>query len=505
MLRKQISAAASLLLFLKGMVYKMTIEEMLAHSDYKNVLKYFTEISSVPRGSGHNEKISEYIVNFAKEHNLRYVQDEALNVIIYKDAAKGYELHTPVILQGHMDMVCVTEEGFSHDFENEGLELLVEDDYITANKTTLGADDGIAIAYAMAILADDRLLHPALEVVITTDEETGMDGAKALDTSLLKGRMMINLDSEDEDCILCSCAGGMRCGINIPLARVTAEGEVMDITISGLKGGHSGAEINKNRANATLLAARLLMELSESIDYLCISLKGGEKDNAIPAYAKLSILIKDEAGAKAAIEALTQKYKKELSTSEPDLDIRYEVRNEETVSAIHPNSFSKMLFVLIQAPDGVQEMSADIEGLVESSLNLGVFETCDDVAEFNYALRSSVSSYKYFMRDKLAFLAEFAGGECESGSEYPAWEYKKDSALREEFGEVYRMFYGKKARFEAIHAGLECGIICEKVPDMDIVSIGPLMHDIHSPAERLSITSALRLYRFLETLLSAMR
>lgn len=483
------------------------VEEVVKKLDYKNVLKYFTEISSVPRGSGFNEKISNFLVAFAKEKGLRYVQDEALNVILYKDATPGYENHTPVIIQGHMDMVCLQENGNTHNFETEGLDLMTDGEWLFADRTTLGGDDGVAVAYAMALLADDSIAHPAIEAVITTDEETGMDGAKALDCSLLKGRYMINVDSEEEGNVLVSCAGGMRFYAEIPLTPMDAEGERVKITVSGLQGGHSGAEIHKSRTNATVLLGRTLLSLQEECSFLLVTMQGGDKDNAIPSYAEAEVVFK-EGEAKKACELLAkmnETYYKELSAAEPNVKLSCEELGKGNVTAIHPTCTTKILFAINMAPNGVQAMSSDMEGLVESSLNLGIFDATEDNAMFHYSLRSSKSSYKYYMRDKLKLMFDFLGADSEGNAEYPAWEYKKDSKLREVFAKVFTEMYGKAPEMTAIHAGLECGLISEKIPDIDIVSIGPDMHDIHTPKERLNLVSTIRVYKFLEKLLEAMK
>lgn len=481
--------------------------EQLKAMDYKNVLGYFAEISAVPRGSGFNQLISDYLVEFAKKHELKYVQDEALNVIIYKPATKGYENHTPVILQGHMDMVCVQESDSQHDFKTQGLELAIDGEWLHANKTTLGADDGIAIAYSLALLADNTISHPALEVLITTDEETGMDGAKELDGSLLKGRYMINIDSEEEGTVLVSCAGGMRVNAEIELTPKEAEGTVVKIEVTGLKGGHSGAEIHKNRCNATLLLARTLNKLKEDYSYLLISMQGGEKDNAIPRHAVCEILVNDDDVAEVLkkLKELEEVYQKELNASEPGVKLPTENLGHQQVTAIHPTQTTKILFALMQTPNGVQTMSADMPGLVESSLNLGIFDATEDFAVFHYSLRSSVSSYKYYLRDRLRMLFEFLQADIEEGSEYPAWEYKKESKFRETFIEVFKRQYGYEPEVTAIHAGLECGLISEKVPGIDIVSIGPKMEDIHTPQERLNLVSAIRVFKFLEKLLEVLK
>lgn len=484
-----------------------SVNEMLESMDYKNVLKYFTEISAVPRGSYNNQGISDYIVNFAKEHGLRYVQDEALNVIIYKDATKGYENHEPVIIQGHMDMVCVKAEDVSHDFTKEGIELLVDGDYLHANKTTLGGDDGIAVAFGLALLADNTISHPALEVLITTDEETGMDGAKALDPSLLKGKYMINVDSEDEGTVLVGCAGGLRLYGELPLKRIEESGVEATITIGGLKGGHSGAEIHHYRTNATLLLARVLMKLKEEFQFSLVSMYGGTKDNAIPSYAEAKLVLSLEQKNELidCIGKLEEMYKKELEGEEPNLYIKGSLGNETKAMVLHPTSFEKMLFLLIQAPNGVQVMSSNVEGLVESSLNLGIFEVQEENAVFHFSIRSSVSSYKDYLKDKLIYLFDFLGAHSDANSEYPAWEYQKESPFRDMVSKVFEKEYGYEPKLLAIHAGLECGIISEKIPGIEIVSIGPDMKDIHTPKERLSISSSIRVYKFVEKLLEEMK
>lgn len=479
---------------------------MFEKVDYKNVLHYFYNISQIPRGSGFNEKISDYLVDFAREHKLSYVQDALKNVIIKKPASPGYEGHTGVVIQGHMDMVCVAEEGVSHNFKEEPLSLFVDGDMIGAKGTTLGGDDGIALAYGMALLADDTILHPALEVVITTDEETGMYGAKGLDASQISGRFMINVDSEDEGVVLVSCAGGLRATGRLPLERTSKEGSKITVKLFGLTGGHSGAEIHKYRTNAIYLMARLLFELKREEEFAILTMEGGEKDNAIPAWAQAELVVPKEQEKEFCdcIQEIFGKYKKELGNSEPDMELTLSNSFEDSYSVLTQESARDFVFLLLQAPDGVQKMSHEIEGLVESSLNLGILRMKEDEAVFHFSVRSSVGTYKYFLRDKLEELFAFVGAYYTSDSDYPAWEYRRDSVLREKFSEVFRQFYNREPKVQAIHAGLECGLICEKIPDMDIVSIGPDMRDIHTPKERLSISSSLRVYQFLEQLLSAL-
>lgn len=475
--------------------------------DYKGIFKYFGEISKIPRGSGNEKEISEYLVSFAKEHQLEYTQDMANNVIMIKKATPGYENEPAIILQGHMDMVCEKRKDYTHDFLKDGIKLIVEGDNLHADGTTLGADNGIAVAYILAMFSDETLEHPRLEAIITTDEEVGMHGAKALELSHLQGRYMINLDSEEEGYLLCSCAGGLTGTSTLPVKRVSGSGKKVKISIGGLKGGHSGVDIGKNRSNATKLLGRLLFDLREISRFGLIHMQGGFKDNVIPREANAELLItggdsgglpEEYASISKNVSDIMTKYQKELSGSEPDLNFQVEDMGDDTYEALHPVSFEKMLFLLLGMPNGVQVMSSDIEGLVESSLNMGIFRTDADKVELYTSVRSSKSSYKYFLSDKLNYMTSFLGGDYVVRWEYPAWEFRKDSLLREHFQKLSRELYGKEMKVEAIHAGLECGLISEKLPDLDIVSIGPDIAAVHTIEERISISSAVRVYQFLE-------
>lgn len=482
----------------------------LEQRDYKGIFKYFSEISKIPRGSGNEKAISDYLVSFAKEHHLEYTQDEANNVIMIKEASAGYENEPAIILQGHMDMVCEKKKDHTHDFLKDGIELIVEGDYLHANGTTLGADNGIAVAYIMAILSDETLQHPRIEAIITTDEEVGMHGAKALDLSHLKGKYMINLDSEEEGYLLCSCAGGLTGTSTLPITRVSEFGKKIKVSIGGLKGGHSGVDIGKNRQNATKLLGRLLFDLREKNSFGLIHMQGGFKDNVIPreAYAELLITAEDSSRLAEEFEYISKSitdimtdYQKELAGSEPDFNYSIEDMGDDTYEPLHPISFEKMLFMLINIPNGVQVMSSNIEGLVESSLNMGIFRTEQDKVEFFNSIRSSVSSYKYYLSNRLNYLISFLGGDYVVRWEYPAWEYKKDSALREHLQKLHKEMFGKEMKVEAIHAGLECGLINEKLPGVDIVSIGPDITAVHTIEEKVSISSTIRVYQFLERIL----
>lgn len=471
---------------------------LLEKIDNTKVFDYFEEISRIPRGSGNNKGISDYLVEFAKKHGLEYKQDDYENVIIWKEASKGLEDKPGVILQGHMDMVCEKDIDIRHDFTKEPLNLQREGDFIFAKGTTLGGDDGIALAYCLAILEDDTLVHPALEMVFTTDEETGMYGAIGLDTSVLKGKYMINIDSEEEGTLLTSCAGGMSVNGIFPGEKKEKTGDILKLTILGLKGGHSGTEIEKHRENATLLAARILngLEISQ-ISFSFISIEGGQKDNAIPRETTVEIMVEDKNLVSEKVEEISNLLNREIQIQEPGFTVEMNWKEKERTMVYTEEFTKKMLFFFNHVPNGVQKMSSAIEGLVESSLNLGICHTNDEGVFVSFSLRSSIRTYKEYMCEQLKEFIELLGGTFYKKSEYPAWEYRADSKLREVMIKIFTEQYGKEPKIEAIHAGLECGILSGKKADLDIVSIGPDILDIHTPQERLSISSTQRVYQYL--------
>lgn len=483
------------------------MDKNLEMLDDKGIFKYFCKISEIPRGSGNELEISNYLVAFAKEHGLEYTQDVANNVIMIKNASPGYENEPAIILQGHMDMVCEKKKESTIDFLKDRIKPVVEGDFLHADGTTLGADNGIAVAYILALFSDEAFEHPRLEAIFTTDEEVGMHGAKALELSALQGKYMINLDSEEEGYLLCSCAGGLRGTSTIPLKRVSEYGKNVKVSIGGLKGGHSGVDIVKNRTNASKLMGRLLFDLRDVNPFGLIDMVSGYKDNVIPreADAKLFITASDDnelargyLQIKRNIESFMMKYQQELFGSEPDLNFKVEDMGNDSYEVLHPVSFEKVLFMLVNMPYGVQVMSSNIEGLVESSLNLGIFHLEEDKAVFANAVRSSLSTYKKYLSDQLDYMANFLGGGYRVTAEYPAWEFKRTSPLREHFKKLYHQLYQKDMKVEAIHAGLECGMIHEKIPGIDIVSIGPDIFGVHTIEEKISIPSAIRVYEFLE-------
>ena len=463
------------------------------------VFKYFEEIASIPHGSRNTKQISDYLVNFAKERNLEYYQDSLNNVIIIKEASKGYESAEPIIIQGHMDMVCEKENGCTIDFEKDGLDLYIDGDFVKAKDTTLGGDDGIAVAYALAILDSPEIEHPRLEVVITVDEEIGMLGAVDIDLSMLKGHQMLNIDSDVEGSFLTSCAGGMSLNVTIPVVRQSKEGTLITLKVGGLVGGHSGGEIDKEHGNADILMGRVLDVLFTNTPFGIVNLEGGLKDNAIPRECTCQILAPSENIDLIAsiISELNITLKNEFSVADPDVNISLEVIGDASEEILDFASINKVIFYLRTVPNGVMNMSQVIPGLVETSLNLGIMKLNDDHLYMVTSIRSSVSSRKEDIKNRIITLVELLGGDAEIEGDYPAWEYKNDSPLRDKVKETYTKLFDKEPVFEAIHAGLECGILSGKIKDLDCVSFGPDNYDIHTPKERLSISSTQRIWEFL--------
>lgn len=473
----------------------------------EKVFGFFEELCGVPHGSGNTKQISDYLVNFAKERGLKYYQDASDNVVIYKNASEGYEDAPVTILQGHCDMVAEKTPESDHDFEKDGLKLMVEGDYLTADGTTLGGDDGIAVAYMMAVLDDDSLKHPALECVITTDEEIGLLGAKALDTSVLNGKYLINMDSEEEGYLWISCAGGLSGISRIPVEYQDIDGEVVEVVIDGLTGGHSGAEIDKNRANANKLMGRFLYELGQKADFSIAELEGGTKDNAITRNSRaLLVLNPDE---KDILEEYVTTYqtelRKEYSGTDAGICVTAVFRGEKTISALNMISKEKVVFFLMNIPYGIEKMSGEIEGLVETSNNIGILKLNETEMKASCGVRSSVGSAKLYVSEKIQYLTEFLGGEYTVEGDYPAWEYKKDSKLRDIMVESYKELFGEEPYVKAIHAGLECGLFYDKIPGLDCVSYGPTMKDIHTTEEKLSISSTERMWEYLVKVLENIR
>lgn len=469
----------------------------------EKVFYYFEEICKIPHPSYHEEKISDYCVAFAKARNLEVYQDEQKNVIIIKEATAGYETAEPLIIQGHLDMVCEKEEGRDIDFLQDSLELEIDGDFISARGTTLGGDDGIAVAYALAILDSEDIAHPRLEVVLTVSEEVGMEGATAIDLSVLKGHRLLNIDSEEEGIMLVSCAGGCTLEASLPVEREEVQGHRLDVRLTGLTGGHSGAEIHKGRGNANVLMGQILLELDRFVDLRLIHIQGGTKDNAIPRECSASIVVSEDK-IEMVENYLLQKeadYHQIYGITDKNLQLQVEKTSEISVTAMTIETTERVIAALNHMPAGVQHMSSHIEGLVETSLNLGILRTEQEVV-LSYSVRSSIGVAKESLVKKMSSLIEFLGGTVSCRGDYPAWEYLENSPLREKMVCIYEKMYGKKPVIQAIHAGLECGILASKIPGLDAVSMGPDIYDIHTTEERLSISSTKRMWEYLLQILA---
>lgn len=469
------------------------------------VFNFFEEIAAIPHGSKNSKLISDYVVSVAKRHNLKYIQDDSNNVVVYMDAcftgtdvSDANDMDT-VILQGHLDMVCEKTDDSDFDFSCEGLRLNVEDGFLKAEGTTLGGDDGIAVAYMLALMDSDDIPHPPLELVFTVDEEIGMLGAQAFDMSTLSGKKFLNIDSEEEGHLLVSCAGGATATLHFLILRRGAQGDKYRIVVSGLKGGHSGVEIDKGRANADIVLGKLLQSIFFVDDTMrVITVRGGLKDNAIPVKAEAFIVSKNETEVKTEVSRFLEEYRESYKDADPDLSITIEKVNVN--SDVYPlDEAANLSFVMAYGslPNGVIKMSEDIEGLVQTSLNLGIMDTFSEEITLSFSVRSSVNKEKEALIDELAAIVQSAGGTMTVEGEYPAWEYKEESKLRDVMTAKYEEMFQEKMVVEAIHAGVECGLFVDSIEGLDAVSFGPNIYDIHTPKERLDIASTERTWNFI--------
>ncbi|MCR4956082.1 MAG: aminoacyl-histidine dipeptidase [Lachnospiraceae bacterium] len=468
----------------------------------QNVFGFFEQLAKIPRGSGNTKEVSDYLANFAKERGLTYYQDDNNNIIIIKEASVGYEASEPIIIQGHIDMVLDQTSTCTKDLNKEGLDLYVDGDFLKAKDTTLGGDDGIAVAYALALLDDDSLCHPRLEAVFTSDEETTMLGVQTIDVSPLKGHILLNIDSDEDGVFLTSSAGGCEIDVTIPVKRTGKQGTLLTISMEGLLGGHSGAEINKERVNSAKLSARLLWDLERDVDYQLVSFEAGSKHNIIARTATVAILV-DTNEVSAVCESIRKNvdiYKEEYRTSDPDLKVNV-AKEEGQYEVLDPTSQRKVMMYLYHTPFGVQYMSTEIENLVETSVNVGIVSLKEDELYVCSSVRSSVTTRRESVFRQIQSLGEFLGGEVEITDSYPAWQYNPESTIRSLIMDTYKDLFHEDARMEAVHAGLECGYFNEKIKDLDCVSFGPTNYDIHSTKERLSISSTQKYWKFLVELL----
>lgn len=481
---------------------------MSDQQDAEKVFEFFSQISSVPRGSGNTKKISDFLVDFAEKRGLKHYQDDKNNVIIYKEASKGYEDAAPVILQGHMDMVCEKVPGSKHDFTKDPIDMKVEGDWITANGTTLGGDDGIAMAMILTVLDSDTLAHPAIEAVITVDEEIGLVGAYALDASKISARRMINIDSEEEGIITVGCGGGCEADVVLPVTREKKEGLKVTLTIDGLKGGHSGAEIDKERGNANIIMGRALYDIRRSVPFSILSIAGGSKNNAICKACEAELLIEksDYENIEDMVNVIDGELKHEYRNSDPGVTVSIKKGEFGKYQAVTEGSQECVMTFLMNAPQGIQHMSTDIDGLVDTSLNLGVLKLDDDELTGKFCVRSAITSRKHYITDKIDSLVTSLGGYMNIVGDYPSWEYREDSPMRDKAVEIYKKQYGEEPRVEAIHAGLECGLFAGKLgDDFDAISIGPDMEGVHTTEEKLSISSTKRVWNFVTGMLAALK
>lgn len=465
----------------------------------ESVFYFFEEICKIPHGSGNEKQLSDYLKKFAEDRNLFCIQDEWNNIIIIKEATDGYKKVEPIILQGHMDMVAVAKPDSEIDMAKEPLKLKKEGDYIWAENTSLGGDDGIAVAYIMALLDAKDIPHPRIEAVITVDEEQGLNGAKKIDLSMLKGKRMINLDNEEEGVLLTSCAGGARVKCTLPIVKEKRKGSLVEIDVSGVRGGHSGTEINKNGGNAIQILGRVLDAMRQKTSMGLVDIEGGVADNAIPtnAIAYLWMAEKDIGNAIDVIHDVSLEIKEEYRKKEPNLSIIMSEVTCQSMTCVKQNYMDKAVAFLAAFPTGVQTMSADVKGLVESSLNMGKVEMEGKEITVTFSVRSSVESAKEAIIRNLYSICALAGARMEVSGEYPGWAYKEESPLRDTMIRVYEEMYGKKPEVQAIHAGLECGLFTDKIPGLDCISYGPDMMDIHSINEKLCISSVERVWNYL--------
>ena len=462
---------------------------------------FFEEISNIPRGSANEQAMSQYLVDFAQTRGLVYRRDEKNNVLIKKPASKNCEGAKAIILQGHVDMVCEKESDVSHDFLKEPLKLIVDGDFIYADGTTLGADNGVAVAYMLALLDGDAYVHPPIEAIFTVEEEIGMGGAAAFDTSDLEGRRLINLDTEEEGVLLVSCSGGRRVKVSLPVTweRLPTNAEAYRLGIHGLNGGHSGQEIHLQRANAHCLMGRLLDALREDVDFSLVEINGGRLDNVICREAEAIVLLAagDAAKAGLVIKKMEEMFLEEYNFRDSSITIDIEPFSAQLSRVMSMETRENLIDLLMLLPYGVQTMTSEMSELVESSTNIGVVATMEDTILIENAVRSSVSSRKEVICNKIALAAKRCGAVAVEEHDYPGWKYNPDSVLLGQLRQVYQEMTEETPSVSAVHAGLECGLFGEKIDGLDMISIGPEMYDVHTPKERLCISSTIRTWAFL--------
>lgn len=469
-----------------------------------SVFRFFEDICAIPHPSYHEEKVADYLCAFAARRGLEYYRDDLHNVLIKKPATPDRADAAPILFQGHTDMVCVKTADSTIDFMKDGLSLYVDGDFLRAKGTTLGADDGIAVATMLALLDGELSSHPALECLFTAAEEVGLDGAEGFDYSKITARKMINMDSEDLGIITAGCAGGLRSTLTKKCEIVPFKGECLKISMQGLFGGHSGVDICSGRANANKLMGRLFAkwQKAEGEAHL-ISLNGGSKDNAIASICEAVIATADAPKTTVLLQQTASEIAAELAGDDKGFFVTV------TPTAAPDGMFSatdtaQLIAILATVDNGVKEMNYNIKSLPEWSRNLGVITTEGNTVELTFSSRSAIESRLDASIDELDALARITGCVTKHYSRYPGWDYAPVSPLRDLYARAYREITGKDAVVDVIHAGLECGIIASKLPGLDVISVGPDMRDVHSPDERLNLSSVETFWQTIEKLIELM-
>ena len=480
--------------------------ETVVKADPSRVFYYFRKISAIPRGSHHTKAISDYLAAFAKERGLAYVQDEANNVIISKEASEGCEEAEPIALQGHIDMVLASEPDKEIDLLKEPVTIVEDEEWMHADGTTLGADNGIAVAIMLAVLEDNTIAHPYLECIFTSDEEVGLIGASAIDLSELKSRRLLNLDSESEGIFCAGCAGGAEIVCRMPVKWKSRSGKILRIELRGLRGGHSGSEIHIGSANANVLMARMLLGLFEEYPFRLIQMNGGDADNAIPTGAIASVLLPGSADtekAEALFRGIAEELEQEYKVTDPGMTWKAEWEKTDFVRAASKKNTENLIGYLISVPNGVTHMSPVIREMPQTSLNMGIVSTDKEGLVLEFMVRSGVNSQTSYLCDRLVCLTKGFGGEAVIRSSYPAWEFRQDSPFRELAVKTYKELTGKEPGVEIIHAGLECGILAGKLDGLDCISTGPDLENVHTVRERMRLSSVANVWTFVLQLLKA--
>lgn len=468
----------------------------------KAIFKYFEEISQIPRGSYHEEKISDYLVEFAKKYDLKYFQDDMKNVIIYKDGTKGYENHSAVMLQGHIDMVCEKNNDCHHDFGNDPLDLYVEDGWLKARGTTLGADDGYAVSYMLAVLESKDIAHPPLDCVFTVQEEVGLFGASHLKAENIRAKRMIGMDTGGEVVTCVSSSGGRRTVVTKSLIQKENKWNTYQLSITGLLGGHSGGNINKERGNANKLAFRMIQKLFESVPVCLVDVVGGLKENAIPREcvvtfsADTSIKLIDK-----IFKDIAKDIKSELEFSDPNFTYTLKQLSEKAPYCYDEKTSQEAIQLVYLLPNGFKAKSMVIEGLTTVSLNLGVLRIEDHALKCYFSIRSPMVSAKEELSHEIEVLSSLLNADVENMADYPGWNYEADSQMRDIFKQVIKEELDAEMVTQASHGGLETGVLKGLIPELDIVTMGPKCSGAHTPDEMMNLASFEKMFEVLQALL----